>query len=672
MKHMTKITAAALSVLLLGSLAAPAFAEAAPSEKEEVIYIMTDASGKVTDMEAVNIFAGGDITDYGDYSGVKTLNTTDEITQNGSRITFSSSADKVYYQGTMKSTVIPWSISIRYFLDGKETSAEEIAGKSGALEIRFSVSKNESCKGSFYDDYALQASFTLDTDCCKNIVSSGATVANVGSSKQLTYTILPGKGIDTAIYADVTNFEMDSVTINGVRLHLNFEVDDAELMDKVDEIVSVIGSNDDGAAEVSDGSSELHDATGTLSSKVGELNSGVGALAGGAGNLSSGLSSITAKNSQLTGAAYTAYEGLCTAAAAALNTQLEANGMEPVTLTPSNYSAVLVGLLEKMDADTVYHEAYQTALQQVTAQVEAQADDLYRGYVDSQANAIYLAYVSLQADNLYAQVAAQAIYAQLIQSGYTDGQANAFLQSPEGQAAIAQAVANMTEEQKEQILNGAVAQLTDGQKEQILQGAVASLTEEQKTQIREAYIQQMMASGEVTSEINAAVAAVSAAAKQVSELKGQLDNYGAFYQGLLDYTGAVSDAAAGAKNLKLNMDTLYGNTGVLKLSVGEVNDATGRLYDGTKELASGTSEFADKTSDMDTQISDEIDSMTSSITGGDGETASFVSDKNTNVDSVQFVIKTAAIEKAEAVVSDAAEEAPLNFWQKLLRLFGLY
>ena len=75
---------------------------------------------------------------------------------------------------------------------------------------------------------------------------------------------------------------------------------------------------------------------------------------------------------------------------------------------------------------------------------------------------------------------------------------------------------------------------------------------------------------------------------------------------------------------------------------------------------------------MDTQISDEIDSMTSSITGGDGETASFVSDKNTNVDSVQFVIKTAAIEKAEAVVSDAAEEAPLNFWQKLLRLFGLY
>lgn len=64
MKTITKITSAALTALLLSAMTLPAFAEAAPSEKEEVIYIMTDASGKVTDMEAVNLFAGGDIIDY--------------------------------------------------------------------------------------------------------------------------------------------------------------------------------------------------------------------------------------------------------------------------------------------------------------------------------------------------------------------------------------------------------------------------------------------------------------------------------------------------------------------------------------------------------------------------------------------------------------------------------
>lgn len=590
MKHMQKFTAAAMAVLLLGFTVVPAFAETAPSAKEEVIYAMADASGKVTDTEAVNIFAGGDIVDYGDYSAVKPLNTNDTITQNGDQIAFSSTADKVYYQGTMKNAALPWNISIRYYLEGKEYAPQDVAGKSGALEIRFSVTKNESCGGSFYDDYALQASFTLDTERCQNIVSNGATVANVGSDKQLTYTILPGKGIDTVITADVTDFEMDAAAINGVRLNLDVDVDDTDLMDKVDELVSVIGDLDDGAWE-------LHDGTKTLNSKVGDLHSGVGDLTAGAGDLYTGLTDITAQNQQ--------------------------------------------------------------------------ADQLYLGYVKSQADSIYLAYVTTQADALYAQVAAQAVREQLIQSGYSEAQADAYLQTADGQTLVAQTVSNMTEEQKAQILNAAVAKLTDEQKKQILQGAVASLTEEQKAEIREAYIQQMMASDDVTSQINAAVATVSAA-KQVSELKGQLDSYGVFYQGLVAYTDAVSSAAAGAKSLKLNMDTLYSNTGKLKLSVGELSDAVGELYDGTGELTDGTTEFVDKTSDMDTQISDEIDSMTASLSGGDGDAESFVSEKNTNVNTVQFVIKTAAIEKAETTTDNTVESAPLTFWQKLLRLVGLY
>ena len=54
MKHMQKFTAAALAVLL-GFTVVPAFAETAPSAKEEVIYAMADASGKVTDAEAVDV-----------------------------------------------------------------------------------------------------------------------------------------------------------------------------------------------------------------------------------------------------------------------------------------------------------------------------------------------------------------------------------------------------------------------------------------------------------------------------------------------------------------------------------------------------------------------------------------------------------------------------------------
>ena len=64
--------------------------------------------------------------------------------------------------------------------------------------------------------------------------------------------------------------------------------------------------------------------------------------------------------------------------------------------------------------------------------------------------------------------------------------------------------------------------------------------------------------------------------------------------------------------------------------------------------------------------------MISSATGSDVEITSFVSEKNTNVKSVQFVIQTEAIEIAETVDVAPVVEEKLNFWQKLLRLFGLY
>ena len=69
----------------------------------------------------------------------------------------------VYYQGMLKNTEIPLDISIRFFLDGKELIAEEIAGKNGSLETKISISENEKCSTYHYENYALQCSFTLDT-----------------------------------------------------------------------------------------------------------------------------------------------------------------------------------------------------------------------------------------------------------------------------------------------------------------------------------------------------------------------------------------------------------------------------------------------------------------------------------------------------------------------------
>lgn len=72
---------------------------------------------------------------------------------------------------------------------------------------------------------------------------------------------------------------------------------------------------------------------------------------------------------------------------------------------------------------------------------------------------------------------------------------------------------------------------------------------------------------------------------------------------------------------------------------------------------------------MDDEISDKINEMINDITGDNEEMHSFVSNKNTNVKSVQFIIKTEPIEIKEPEAPDPEPEKKLTLWQKIVNLF---
>lgn len=184
-------------------------------------------------------------------------------------------------------------VAISYFLDGKEYSADEIAGKSGKLKIGIKISDNKDSIDNFYDGFALQTSATLDTDKCSNITASGVTEANVGSDKQLTYTTMPSKGADIEITADVKDFEMTGIAINAVPLSLEIDIDDKELTDKVSEITDAITKIDDGAKSVNDGAGELKD------SVKGEFKDGSVQLLEGAEDLKKGASELKGGTKEL-------------------------------------------------------------------------------------------------------------------------------------------------------------------------------------------------------------------------------------------------------------------------------------------------------------------------------------------------------------------------------------
>lgn len=630
------------------------------SAKEEVIYVTLNTDGSVKNGYVVNSFEGGEIVDYGNYASVKMMNTNDTIHQEGDKISFSASAPKVYYEGILDEVEIPWNVSLRYFLDGKEYSADEIAGKSGKLEIQLKITKNEQCKGEFFEDYALQTLVTLDTKKCSNIIADDATIANVGSNKQLTYTIFPGKGIETVISADVEDFEMSAISINGIRLNLNIEIEDEELKDKVNDLIDAAVELDDGALELNDGAGELKDGSADLKDGASSLRDGAMELKGGMEDLESGVETVQEGLDTLNEKSSTLVDGSGEVKTALLTIQKELNG---ISVTSES-----LGELTKS-----------------SGQIKQAISDLYDGASALQTNVGYAQYKSIMAENgldIDTMVAGndQAITAlnnQIYElqlsldqiagvEGYEDQVA--YLQS---QIYQLQQIVNLLYGSSAAI-GGMESYLTE------VNTKMATLEEGLKT-LKTSY-------GSFDTAISQLVTTLNGMLGKMTELKTAIDtlteSYTSLDTGIGEYTDGVAKIVAGYSQITEGVTALAKGSRDLADGSNDLYDGTAELFDGafalcegTQEMADGTGELRRETSGMDTEVDDEIDKILDSITGEGKEIVSFVSEKNTDVEAVQFAIQTDPIKKEETeataaeATAEEAEEEQLTFWQKLAQLF---
>lgn len=647
------------STILFTSTVSASAAEPS-SEKEEVVYAMLGSSGSVNGMYVVNIFdKSGNIVDYGDYSTIRNLTTNDKISQNGNMITVNNTGSKLYYEGTLKKATLPWNISIRYYLDGKEYSPSEIAGKTGALTIKMKITKNPDVSETFYKNYALQAAFTLDSNKCNNIVADGATVANVGGNKQLNYTILPNKGADVTITSDVTNFTMDAVTINGVRLALDVKVDDKDLMNKVDELKAAVNTLDSGTGKVKDGASDVNDgadklASGADSLKTGSANldSGVASLKSGIDQVQSGLDALNSKSSSLTG-------GSAQMKSALLKIQTSLSG---VSATSANIDALV----------------------NASSQIKAAINGIYSGINQLKNNVGYAQYKAVMSSNGLDIDALKAGNASTISTLNT--QIASLLKSyntikDSNDPAIKQQAVQL----KSQIgqLTGIVTLLTGnnaaigGTKSYLdsvsssisqLDNAASELNTQYFTfdskiaQLGQALSGMAVNMSTLSNAINTLVSKYTELDSGINQYTDGVAKIVAGYSGIADGTDTL---AVGSKSLANGSNTLY--TGTTDLISG-----VSKLYSGTVKLKDGTSEFKDKTSNLDTEVNKQIDDLLAELQGDSGKPVSYVSNENTNVKSVQFVIKTSSIDVKKAATPTETKAKELTIWQKFLNLFGFY
>ncbi len=510
---MKKILSLVLISALLLLSAIPASAEGIATEKEEVVYGILHQDGSVASLHVVNIFRGGAIVDYGDYSETKNMTTTEKLTFNEQKLTLNTKAEKFSYEGVLNQKELPWSISVKYFLDNKELSGKELAGKNGSLKINISVSKNNKINSTFYDNYALQIALSLSDKLCSNIVAENATIAEAGGKKQLSFTVLPGKGIDATVTADVKDFEMDPVTINGIKLALGINIDSKEFTGDISELTNAIKGLDKGSSELltglnrlSSGMQKYMDGMKVFNDGLIQFSDGAAKLNTGAVALKNGLSQLSNQNQSLLNGAL----AIQRATFDSVNAKLKEMGLQLPELTAENYSQVLTPITE-------------------LAEVKKQLDGAVQ---------------------------------------FTEGLKG--------------------------YING-VSQLGQGATE--------------------------LAKG--TSEFNSSASVIAASSNEL-------------YQGGL-----------------------------------ELNSAIKQLKDGLAIYSNGTKQLRNGTADMDSKINEKIDDILSGISGQGDKVISFVSEKNTNVSAVQFVLKTDSITKSDLPKSFDAEPVKLTFWQKILDLFGL-
>lgn len=254
--------------------------------KNENVYASLATDGTASDAYVVNHFSvksSGKIIDYGKYNDVKNLTTLDSLKDKDSSIDFQADDGEFYYQGQMKNVQLPWNFAISYKLDGKSVIADELAGKSGKLEITFKSTKNSKADESFYDNYLMQVSLTLDSLKTKNIVADGATIVDAGDSRQLSFTALPGNDAEFIIKADINDFTMSGFSIAAVPYNMDVDMDQLNMDDftgQISELTDAVDKLNDGATSLSDGLNKLCDGNSDLLNGSSQIQSGLNKLSG--------------------------------------------------------------------------------------------------------------------------------------------------------------------------------------------------------------------------------------------------------------------------------------------------------------------------------------------------------------------------------------------------------
>ena len=280
--------------------------------KDETVYSKLDNEGNnyktIVSTHIENKENADLINDISDLLNIKNTSNDATYTQDGNKFVWNANKSDIYYQGET-SKELPIECKIKYELDGKEVSANEIAGKSGKVKVTVQYTNKEERtvdingkKVKMYVPFVVVAGTIIENENAKNIEVSSGKVIDDGTKSVVVGMAMPGLqeslGVsknnveipsDVEITMDATNFETSSIVSYVTPKVL--EEDDLKIFDKLDDVYGQVNTLQKSMNQIQDGANTLKDGTAELANGANALKNGTSELANGASTLKDGVTS---------------------------------------------------------------------------------------------------------------------------------------------------------------------------------------------------------------------------------------------------------------------------------------------------------------------------------------------------------------------------------------------
>lgn len=315
--HLRRTAALTMSaVLLLGTVPVHAVDNGVKPTFDEAYYATTDYYGNLTNGSVVKSYTtngASSLTDYGQYDEIVNLTDGRAPASSGEQTVFTFEEGNIpshfYFEGktTKPFEQLPWTLSVHYSLNGVATKAEDLAGKTGVVEITVDAIPNESASEYARNNYTLEAMAIFNQDDILSLEAPGAQVQLIGNLRAVLFIGLPGEECHFTIRVGSEDFSFGGMTFLMVPAtlsqleeisKLSERKDDLEenyekLSDSLDVLLDSMNGISSSLYATANGLDQLDEARGTISAGKDQIYTDIDALRGDLDGISAVLEPVS-------------------------------------------------------------------------------------------------------------------------------------------------------------------------------------------------------------------------------------------------------------------------------------------------------------------------------------------------------------------------------------------